>query len=128
MKDFKSFSSTSTSYSVIDKFIGQCLMSVVYAHSAHFMTDSYSQHKAFEEFYEGMQDLIDSFVEIYIGTGMTYRPMLNPIVSFDALSYIKSIADQAQALKPDLSGDLQNTLDEISGLCHKTLYKLTHLK
>ncbi|AFC22237.1 hypothetical protein [Cronobacter phage Dev_CS701] len=113
--------------SKIDAFIGTCLMSVTYMHSAHFATGSYSQHKAFEGFYEDMQDLVDKFTEIHIGITGRYKPVLKTENVLDTVAYLRKIADEANEIYDSVDSSLKNVLDEIKGLCYQTIYKLTKL-
>lgn len=126
---FKQFSeSLGSPIRPVDKFISSCLMSVTYMHSAHFQTGSYAKHKAFQTFYEDMQDKIDEFVEVYIGTGMEYRPAFSEALQYDvdAIGYLQSIIQQANAIDIQESC-LLNIRDEIKAICFQTIYKLTHL-
>ena len=113
--------------SKVDAFIGMCLMSVTYMHSAHFATGSYSQHKAFESFYEDMQDLVDKFTEIHIGITGRYKPVLKTENVLDTVAYLRKIANEANEIYESVDSSLKNILDEIKGLCYQTIYKLTKL-
>lgn len=113
--------------SKIDAFIGTCLMSVTYMHSAHFATGSYSQHKAYEGFYEDMQDLVDKFTEIHIGITGRYKPVLKVENALDTVAYLRKIATEAEEIYDAVDSSLKNILDEIKGLCYQTIYKLTKL-
>ena len=113
--------------SKIDAFIGRCLMSVTYMHSAHFATGSYSQHKAYEGFYEDMQDLVDKFTEIHIGITGRYKPVLKVENMLDTVAYLRKIVTEAEEIYDSVDSSLKNILDEIKGLCYHTIYKLTKL-
>lgn len=125
--DFKSFNA-STSYNQVDSFIGRCLMMVTYTHVAHFVTDSYAQHRALGDFYEALQDLIDKFAEVYIGTGGVYRPLLRVDESFDLFKSLRELTAEADYVKDGLDSSLVNIIDEIKALTFQTLYKLEKLK
>lgn len=118
---------TEKSASKVDAFIGACLMSSTYIHSAHFATPSYSQHKAFEQFYEEMPDLIDKFVEVHYGITGSYKPVLKTESNFDAVAYIRSIAETGTEIYDSVDSCLQSIIDEIKVLCYQTIYRLTHL-
>jgi len=111
----------------VDEFIGMCMMSITYIHSAHFATNSYAQHKALGEFYTEMEDLIDTFVEVNIGITGTYTPTLQTETSIEPVSYIKSIADMGTDIYDSVNTSLQSIIDEIKVLCYQTIYKLTKL-
>lgn len=126
MQSFKQITESENS-SKIDAFIGMCLMSVTYMHSAHFATGSYSQHKAYEGFYEDMQDLVDKFTEIHIGITGRYKPVLKTENVLDTVAYLRKIANKANEIYESVDSSLKNILDEIKGLCYQTIYKLTKL-
>lgn len=114
----------------IDEFIGSCLMSVGYIHSLHFSVSgdgSYSKHKALEEFYIAMQDMIDEFVEVYIGITGSYNPTLVVRKEIDEVEYLRELANKATKIYDGVDSSLQSILDNIKVLCYKTVYKLTKL-
>lgn len=103
-------------------------------HVAHWATDSYSQHMALGEFYEGLSDLMDTFVEQYQGY---YGKRLK--VSIDACEVKDDIAAQLERQMEWIESNrykvcekdetsLQNTIDEIVKLYQTTIYKLRMLK
>ena len=51
----------------IQEFVMCLLHSQTNAHILHLQSRSYAEHKALESYYEGIDDLIDSFVEAYQG-------------------------------------------------------------
>lgn len=110
----------------VDTFIGLCLMSVTYMHSAHFATKSYSQHKAFEEFYTEMTDLVDKFTETNIGITGVYKPVLKTENSVDTVEYLRRIAVTGDEIYQSVDTALQSIIDEIKTLCYQTIYKITH--
>ncbi|QBX32776.1 hypothetical protein Asfd1_150 [Aeromonas phage Asfd_1] len=108
----------------IDKFIGTCLQSVAYAHSAHFATKSYEKHMAYEYFYEEMPRAIDAFVETYIAQGHTYREML-PVSKTDFAEIVANIAKEAQLISETAKNAVtKTTADNIQQVCLQTIYKL----
>lgn len=127
MQTFNQVAERDTSATKVDEFIGTCLMSVTYMHSAHFMTRSYSQHKAFQEFYEEMQTLIDKFTETYIGISGRYKPVLKTENSLDTVEYLRRIAVSADEIYASIDTCLQSIIDDIKSLCYQTIYKLTQL-
>ncbi|UOX40475.1 starvation-inducible transcriptional regulator [Aeromonas phage GomatiRiver_11] len=108
----------------IDKFIGACLQSVAYAHSAHFATKSYAKHMAYEYFYEEMPGAIDAFVETYIAQGHTYREML-PVGRKEFTEILKTISSEAQEISNTAKNSVtKTTADDIQQVCLQTMYKL----
>lgn len=113
----------------LDNFIGMCLMSVTYTHSLHLASKSYSEHMALGSFYENIQELVDGLAESYIGYSGRYVPVLKVETNVEPIQYIKSIADEAARVYPNVETSwLKNQLDEISKLCYSTIYKLQNLR
>ena len=115
----------------IAKFIGVLMMSRTYAHLAHLKTGSYSAHKALNDLYDGLADLLDSFAEAAQGEfGKLDIPYVNMMGSVDNPS--KTVASHLKTLEK-LSegcskGYLGGIVDEISALYRSTLYKINELK
>lgn len=115
------------------QFVMCLLHSVTNAHILHFSTISYSTHKALQNFYEEIGDLVDGFVEAFQGKyGLLtdyksdYSVPTNPI---DYMNYLKA---EVEKLRRDPAfpqdSELQNEVDNIANLINSTLYKLRFLK
>lgn len=50
-----------------EQFVSMVLLGRDRAHLEHWKTKSYAEHKALAEFYDGVLELIDGFVEQYQG-------------------------------------------------------------
>ena len=115
----------------IAKFIGVLMMSRTYAHLAHLKTGSYSAHKALDDLYDGLSDLLDSFAEAAQGEfGKLDIPYVNMIGSVDApakgiASHLKTLEKLGEGCS---KGYLGGIFDEIVALYRSTLYKLNELK
>ena len=115
----------------IAKFIGVLMMSRTYAHLAHLKTGSYSAHKALDDLYDGLSDLLDSFAEAAQGEfGKLDIPYINMIGSVDApakgiASHLKTLEKLGEGCS---KGYLGGIFDEIVALYRSTLYKLNELK
>lgn len=100
------------------------------AHIAHWKTKSYAEHKALGEFYEGVLELIDGFVEQYqgyYGDRMTIeRDGGN---STDIRKSLEGSMEWIESNRYEICDKtetpLQNTIDEIVRLYQHTLYLLT---
>lgn len=112
-------------------FAATLLHSATNTHFFHWSTDSYAKHIALAEYYDGIVELTDSFVEAYMGKyekitkfPSTYHQPKDPV------SYLKSLQAFVQAARDDLPQDseLQNLVDEIADLINTTTYKLVNLK
>lgn len=100
----------------------------------HWQTDSYSAHKAFGKAYEDMDDLIDNFVEVYMGFFGRSKPTtvfnfsLQPLVSGETVEtvlnnfeeYLFSMTEEI----PDHT-DLLNIRDEMMALLNRLRYLLS---
>lgn len=102
------------------------------AHLAHWATQSYSQHVALNELYDGAIEKIDGIVEAYQGL----EDMLKKV---KALEYapddiMEKLGDDAMWVaenrKEIAKGNsaIENLLDDLVDLYAKTYYKLTRLK
>lgn len=110
--------------------IGILFMSRTYSHIAHLKTGSYAKHKALNEFYDSVVDMVDSLAEASQGLyGKLEIPYLNMIGKID--DPIGGITSQLKAIEK-LIGNideeyLKNILQEIQALYRKTLYLLVNL-
>ena len=101
----------------------------------HWGTKSYSAHKALGKLYEGLDGLIDTFVESYIG--VYGRDELKEVTSLelsgpnksDSLKIVNSLEDYLMNEIPkEISEDqtsMLNIRDEMLGLVQQTKYLLT---
>jgi hypothetical protein len=115
------------------KFISTLMSSRTQAHIYHLQTTSYAAHKALQEYYEEIVDLIDEYVEAYQGkhgiisgyTGVpTYREDDNFVTYFEGL---RVYVERAREGLPQ-DDELLNVLDDIATLINTTIYKLKILK
>ena len=116
----------------IQQFIGLLFASRDYAHKAHLTTDSYSQHMALGDFYDGIIELADSLAETWMGRNLQKVgeiPTINPPKG-EPLTVIKRLLEVVQDTRDFCSEDtvLSNIIDEIEALYSTTLYKLKFLK
>jgi DNA-binding ferritin-like protein len=100
----------------------------------HWQTDSYAQHRAFGSAYEDLDDLIDTFVETFMGIFGKSQPANNfefSLVPLDNLetvdrvlyifeNYLKEMNDELEDYT-----DLLNIRDSILGEVNKLRYLLT---
>jgi hypothetical protein len=115
------------------KFISTLMSSRTQAHIYHLQTSSYAAHKALQEYYEEIVDLIDSYSEAYQGkygiiTGYiglpSYREDDNFVIYFGGLRIY--IENARKSLPQD--DELLNVMDDIATLINTTIYKLKMLK
>jgi hypothetical protein len=113
-------------------YIGTLMQSRSQAHIYHLQTTSFAQHKALQEYYEGIVGLIDGLVESYQGMHGILRgyKMAGTIKEDDnPTMYFEGLCKFIDALKPTLPQDsyLVNQYDEVSALIQSTKYKLKFL-
>ena len=100
----------------------------------HWTTDSYSNHKATNKLLDNLSDLIDSFVEKYIGGHA--RPVMKsgcsvPIQNMTKTKYVKLLKQAQDYLRGDLekaiskNSELLNIRDEMLGEIDQSLYFAT---
>jgi DNA-binding ferritin-like protein len=100
----------------------------------HWTTESYANHKATDKVLENISDLIDSFVEKYMGAFS--RPVLKsgssvPIQNISKNKYVKLLKQAQDYLRGDLekviakNSELLNIRDEMLGVLDQALYFAT---
>ena len=119
----------------IAEFVSTLLASRDQAHIFHWQAQqegSFAAHKALDEYYNGIVDLVDELVETYQGkygilTGfkppIAFREDGSYRIYFQALS--KYIDSKRESLVQDTY--IQNQVDEITALIESTKYKLQNL-
>lgn len=103
-------------------------------HMLHLQTTSYSEHKALQNYYEGIDGLIDGLVESFQGKyGILsgYKSYnIEGYKSTDAtIKYLQGLCGKVEDLR-DCCEDsyIQNQIDAVGELINSTLYKLRFLK
>ena len=99
-------------------FIGTLMQSRNQAHIYHLQTSSFAQHKALQEYYEGIVDLIDGLVESFQGRYGILRgyKMAGSIKEDEnALMYFEGLAKFVETIRTQIPQDsyIQNQVDEI---------------
>ena len=104
----------------------------VQIHVFHWLTTSFAQHKALGDLYDGIHDLTDNFMEVYmgkygrnIGTNTASMITYNSANVSDSISAFESfLIGLSNELDPT-DTDLLNIRDEMLSLVHTTQYLLT---
>jgi DNA-binding ferritin-like protein len=102
----------------------------------HWQTKSYARHKAYDDVYSSLGELIDNFVEIYMGkygrvefSGGEGSITLKNTDSLQLNNFLKDNIDWLKSLneklKSDNDSDLLNLRDEMMGEINKLRYLLT---
>jgi len=115
--------------------IGEFFLKLLHAstngHILHLQTKSYSEHKALQNYYEELPDLVDTIIEQCQGAYQViveYPNMYEPPKA-DALQEVTSIRDFIVANRSVVGPytSLQNEVDALLSLVESTMYKLTFL-
>jgi hypothetical protein len=127
------FSIKEAPQNVMGEFAMCLLNGVTAGHIHHLTTDSYSQHMALGDFYDGLDDLADKFIEAYQGR---YSKIIFAekalFLGENGLELVQYVCDQIESYRkmPGFPQDseLQNIVDELLDLADSTKYKLRFLK
>lgn len=117
----------------IEEFFGTLLQSVTEAHKKHLMTGKYSSHKALNEFYDEMPELVDALIEHWQGTNGKVEKYENSLLAtdMDTVEYLEELLDMCEEAKETLFDDqeaLCSDIDDIIGQISSTLYQLRELR
>lgn len=96
----------------------------------HLQTQSYAEHNAFGGFYDGMDDLIDSFIECWQGKYGRISVTGNIVVQDYQAGGSMTFADRVHAVLCSLQdsvpdSELKNIIDEMKALADRLKYLLT---
>jgi len=116
------------------EMISLLLHSRTQAHTLHLQTESYPEHKALNEYYDGIVDIIDGLVESYQGKyGIIKGYKSYALVEYKStdttIKYLNDLCGKVEKLR-DCCKDsyIQNQIDTVCELINSTLYKLRFLK
>ena len=109
--------------------LNSCKQQAVFWHN---QTKSFSEHKALENFYSEILDLLDGLVESVAGiygrpVGYTTHAPEDYVSKEQLMTYFKGVYDYIQTERGTLYKEtwIQNQIDEIVELVAETLYLLT---
>jgi hypothetical protein len=114
--------------------ISKLLHSRTQSHIYHLQSTSFSEHKALNEYYDEIIDLIDDLVESYQGEYGIIKKYDNYTLNMyknseQVVSYFEKLADDVEDLRSVTDGNfLQGKLDDVLELVNSTIYKLKNLK
>lgn len=97
------------------------------AHLRHWATTSYAEHKAIGGFYDGLTDLLDTFMETYQGKyGRLFIGGIIAPKAFASLEIVNNTMSEVEAIEKGIKdSDLLNILADMKQLCNHTKYKLS---
>lgn len=132
MSDYSESNGEKESESPIQELICELLEAEQQARVFHWNTSSFAEHKAMGDFYEAIGDLVDTFVEAYMGehgrVNAGHELEIMPYTMDAPLTFVQSLLGY---IKSDArmccmgNSALNNILDEIQALCEKTIYLLS---
>lgn len=115
----------------IEEYLGTLQGAMVETWKSHLKTDKYSDHKALNEFYDEIVELVDALIEEYQGIYGRVKDLKN-MMSTDkqsALDYLESLREMTREGKSLFKEDeLKSDIDAILSLLDSTIYKLKELK
>jgi hypothetical protein len=103
-------------------------------HIFHLQTKSFAEHKALQDYYDAIGDIVDSLVESFQGkygiiTGWKSFSTEDYQSTEQCVLYLKSLIDYNNQVKSSIKESyIQNQLDEVETLLQSTVYKLRFLK
>jgi high-affinity Fe2+/Pb2+ permease len=116
------------------EMVCRLLHSQTQVHVFHLQTKSYSEHKALQGYYEGIDALVDGIVESYQGK----YGLITNYKSYDMEQYsngkktinyfmelLKVIEENRESVEDSY---IQNQIDTVQELINSTVYKLKFLK
>lgn len=116
------------------QYVSVFLESATQAHIYHFQTKSFAKHKALNEYYDEIVELVDSLVETYQGKygilkGYETTKKNDLGDEENIIDYFEKLHKYEEMKRKSLPQDshLQNIMDEIRTLVDSTLYKLKNL-
>ena len=121
------------SSNIVD-MISTLLHSQTQVHIFHLQTKSYSEHKALQKYYDGIDGLLDGIIESYQGkydiiTGYKTIKTVDYASTEQLISYFKGLDDDIEKNRNLFKESyIQNQIDTIQELIYRTLYKLRFLK
>ena len=114
--------------------ISKLLHSRNQVHVFHLQTKSFAEHKALNDYYDDVVDIIDGLVESYQGkydllTSYESYKILNYESNEQLLKYFKELESNIEENRKTIKDSyLQNQIDNAVELINSTIYKLKFLK
>jgi hypothetical protein len=114
--------------------VSTLLHSQTQVHIFHLQTKSYSEHKALQGYYEGIDALVDGIIESYQGKYDLVKnydsAKTEDYKSVDqVINYFKSLDSMIEKVRKGVKESfIQNQIDTVQELIYSTIYKLRFLK
>jgi len=115
-----------TTTSKYGEFIGKLFHSRNVAHLVHLNVTSFAKHKALNEYYDEILDLLDTLTETSFGSIGRQEIIIPESKVEDINVHLSSLRDYIESNRLIFKGThLQNIIDEIVALIDHTVYLLT---
>jgi Zn-dependent M32 family carboxypeptidase len=117
-----------------EEMVSKLLHSRTQSHVFHLQTKSYAEHKALQNYYEDVVDLIDEITESYQGKyGIIEGYKSYDIVKYQnnsqIIKYFQDLENDVEKLRETIKESyLQSEIDNVTKLINSTIYKLKYLK
>lgn len=115
------------------EMISLLLHSRTQIHILHLQTKSFAEHKALNEYYDEIVDLVDGLVESYQGKyellkGYKSYDIMNYKTPEMTIKYLQDLCGKIEKLRKCCEDSyIQNQIDTVCELINSTLYKLRFL-
>jgi len=116
------------------KLVSSILHSRTQIHIYHLQTKSFAEHKALNEFYDGVSDLFDGLVESYQGKhGIISDYKCDGYDNYSStegsIKYLQQLDKTIESTRKSVKESfIQNQIDTVQELIYSTIYKLRFLK
>ena len=116
------------------EMVCRLLHSQTQVHVFHLQTKSYSEHKALQGYYEGIDSLVDGIIESYQGKYDIIKNYdsikVEDYTSLEqVINYFKSLDNMIEKARKNVKESfIQNQIDTVQELIFSTVYKLKNLK
>jgi hypothetical protein len=111
------------------------LLATIQAQIFHWQTDSYAEHMALGDFYDGFPDKLDQLVEAYQGlfkqriyVHIKDQKLLNRTSGQDVKNWAYSIRQSLESIGqslPSQATEIINVLDELKAMTDQLCYRLS---
>jgi hypothetical protein len=120
---------------LMGQFVSTLLASRTQAHIFHLQTPSFAAHKALNDYYDEIVDIIDGIVESYQGKYGIVKGYGNVALQEyqsceGIIAYFTTLCMYVEKSRQMLCQDsyIQNQIDEVVALINSTIYKFRFLK
>lgn len=101
----------------------------------HWKTTSFARHKATDELHSSLSDLVDNFMEVYIGkygrgkinstSAITIKNLTDDNAETQLRNWVTILEGGLNEYLDEYDTDLLNIRDDMLGLLNKTIYLFT---